>query len=314
MPIVVHGSLAFDRIMTFPGRFKDNILPDKIHNLNVSFYIDHMDEMRGGTGGNVVYSLALLEQRPILVSSIGKDGDSYLEFLKQHQIDMSGVRRVSEAATATASIITDLDNNQITAFFVGAAAYPAAFNFMTLPTDTIAIFNPANNKPDTLRFIDQCQSANIRYIFDPGQTTPDFNGKELKEIINGAYMLTVNDYELALIMKKTGLTEQNLLERVQVLIVTLGKKGSVIKTNDKEIIDIPALRQDTMADPTGAGDAYRAGLLTGLVNNLELEQCGRLAACAASYSIEHIGTQSHTFTMQDFRQRYQESFEEVCPV
>lgn len=315
MSIIVHGALAFDRIMTFPGRFRDNILPDKIHNLNVSFYIDHMDELRGGTGGNVVYTLALLGQSPTLVSSIGRDGDSYLEFLQEHQIDLRGVRQVQEEATATASIITDLDNNQMTAFFVGAAAYPTPFDFSQCDAaTTLVIFTPANNKADTISFIEQCKSSGIRYIFDPGQTTPDFNGKELKEIINGAYILTVNDYELALIMKKTGLTEANLMERTQILITTLGKKGSVIKTRDHQVIDIPALRQDTMKDPTGAGDAYRAGLLTGLAHNLDLAQCGRLAATAASYSIEHVGTQSHTFKMDDFRERYTQSFEEDCPL
>ncbi|MBI2411551.1 MAG: carbohydrate kinase family protein [Candidatus Kerfeldbacteria bacterium] len=309
MNIIIHGSLAFDRIMNFPGKFKENILPNKIHNLNVSFNIHQMEEMRGGTGGNIVYTLALLGEHPVLVSCIGKDGSPYIEFLRNHGVNTEHITTVENEVTAVCNIITDTDNNQITAFFVGAAAQPSKCDFSQWqPEETLVVFAPANNKTDSMHYIADCQRLGLRYIFDPGQTTYDYNGKELKEIIGGAWMLAVNDYELEVVLKKTGLSEQNLLERTEVLLVTLGKKGSVMKTRDGKIFDIPAFVQDKLVDPTGAGDAYRAGLIKGLALGKSLEECGKMGACAASYAIEKVGTQQHTFTLAEFDARYKAFF------
>jgi len=314
MNIIIHGSIAYDRIMNFPGYFKEHILPDKIHSLNVSFQINKLSEMRGGTGGNIAYNMVLLEETPMLLSCVGSDGETYLHSLKELGVRVDAVEKYDDIYTAVCHIITDRGNNQITAFSMGAAARPVHFDFSTVdPKDALVIFAPANNKIDSLQFIAECKKYGIRYIFDPGQTITDYNGKELKECIHGAYIFIANDYELQLTMQKTGLTEPHILERTEILITTLGEKGSVIK-NHKEVIDVPAFLQHHLIDPTGAGDAYRAGLVKGLTAGLPLQQCGYLAACAASYAIEHIGTQSHTYTIKEFRERYKYHLHTICPI
>ena len=315
MNIIIHGSIAYDRIMSFPRYFKDNILPDKIHSLSVSFYIEKMQELRGGCGGNIAYTLGLLQEKPWLIAAVGKDGKEDLTCLAEKGVNIQQVERHEDIISGSCSIITDRANNQITAFYVGAMKYNTNFNFENCdPKNTIAIFAPANNLADSLKYIKACQQKKIKYIFDPGQTLADYNGKQLKDCIRGSYMFTVNDYELSQALKKTGLTENNLLERTEVLITTLGAKGSTIKTRAGKTYDIPALVQDTLKDPTGAGDAYRAGLLKGLVANLSLPQIGNIAATTASFAIETVGTQEHDFTMEEFRQRYLDHFHASCPI
>lgn len=314
MNIIVHGCLAFDRIMDFPGLFRDNILPEKIHSINVSFYIEHVTEMRGGCGGNIAYNLLMLGNKSTVVTTVGTDSDSYIEYWKDHGLPLDGVNKVTDVLSPAASIITDRDNNQITAFSVGAAARPAQFSMERLdPADTIVIFSPANNKSDTMRFVRECKAGRVPYIFDPGQTIPDFNGPELRECIEGAYMFTVNDYELELVKKKTALTEDQIRQQVEILVVTLGAEGSVLKHANGEVhVDIfPAAEVN---DPTGAGDAYRAGLIAGHVAGLDVKHMGQLGACAASYAIEKVGTQEHSFTMDEFRSRYSTHTGEACPI
>lgn len=314
MNIIVHGSIAYDRIMDFPGLFKDNILPDKIHNLSVSFYIDHVDELRGGTGGNIAYNLALLGESPILVTSVGKDFDEYEAFLDEKGITTEHIKRYDKELTASAAIITDRSNNQITAFNVGATAHPSEFDLSQYKgEETIMILAPANNLADTVRFIDECKQYGIRYIFDPGQTIPEFSAEQLIAGIEGAEVFTVNDYELELTMKITGWSEEDILNHTKVLIVTLGEHGSLMKTAEK-IVKVPAFTQETLTDPTGAGDAYRAGLLKGMADGLRLKHMGRLGACAASFAIEKAGTQEHTFTMEEFRNRYKENLGVKSPI
>jgi adenosine kinase len=315
MQIIVHGSIAYDRIMNFPGYFKDNILPDKIHALSVSFYIENVNEMRGGTGGNIVYNFALLEESPSIITSVGKDGGEYLSLLQSMGVNTDNVSVYPDALTSAASIITDRANNQITAFSASAAARPASFDFSTLdPKDTFLLFAPANNKPDALRFIEEAKKYKLNYLFDPGQTIPDFSGEELLSGIDGAFIFTSNDYELELVKKKTGLSDEAILDRVQVLVTTLGARGSVIRQKNAESIQVPAAIQDTLMDPTGAGDAYRAGFTKGFVLGLPLKECGQIAVCTSSYVIEHIGTQEHAFTMDDFRTRYTKFFGAACPI
>lgn len=315
MNIIVHGSIAYDRIMNYPGYFQDHILPDKIHNINVSFYIEKVTEMRGGTGGNIVYNLALLEEKPVIITNVGKDADSYLSFLYGMGIDTTHVGFHDNELTAGATIITDRANNQITAFSPGAAGTPATFDFESVdPKNTIILFAPANNKADVLKFIDEAKRLGIPYMFDPGQTIAEFNGEELARCIEGSLAFTSNDYELELVKQRTGLKMEDILQKTGFTITTLGVKGSVVKKWSGEPIEFPASMQETMKDPTGAGDAYRAGFMKGLLHGLPLADCGQLGACAASFVIEHIGTQEHVFSMDEFRTRYVGFFRTECPV
>lgn len=313
MNIIIHGTIAYDRIMSFPRYFTENIVPDKIHKLSVSFYIDSMNVLRGGTGGNIAYNLGLLGVPSRIITGVGTDASEYLELLKKMNVDVSNVGVHKDVMTPYCSIITDRANNQITAFYVGAAARETHFDFSTCdPADTLVILAPANNTADTLKYVAACKEYGLKYIFDPGQTIGDYNGKQLKECIQGSYMFTANDYEIDLALSKMGLEEEHLLERTAVLVTTLGDKGSVIKTQDGAVIDIDALPQEHIVDPTGAGDAYRAGLIAGIAAGASLENSGRLAACAASFAIEQVGTQEHSYTMDDFRDRYTTYFEIDC--
>lgn len=315
MRIIVHGTLALDRIMVYPGYFKESILPEKIHQISVSFTVEEMSELRGGTGGNIVYNLHLLQQPSTLISALGSNGASYLELLRSFGVDMSAVELHNDILTAAFSVVTDIGNNQIGAFFVGALARPTHFDCSALnPEDTVVILAPANNTPETMKYLRACKQYNLRYFFDPGQTISAMSGDELRAGIEGSAFFIANDYELELMQQKTGLTQEQIQEMPQVLALTLGAEGSVIRARGEQEIHIPAFKQDKLVDPTGAGDAYRAGLLVGYSRGLSLQQIGELGACAASYAIEHVGTQEHTYTMDQFRQRYQENTHQPCPV
>ncbi|PIW37429.1 MAG: carbohydrate kinase family protein [Candidatus Kerfeldbacteria bacterium CG15_BIG_FIL_POST_REV_8_21_14_020_45_12] len=312
--IYVHGSLAFDRIMDFPGYFKDCILPDKIHDLSVSFTVESVNELRGGSGGNIAYNLSLLNEQPYIINGVGTDAESYLTFLRERNIPTDHIEIHSEVATSSASIITDRSNNQITGFSIGASGKPTTFSFHNVDADaSIAIFCPASNTSDSMKLINECKELKIRYIFEPAQTINDFTGDQLKAAISGAEMFTVNDYELELAQRITGWDEARILEETNVLVVTVGEKGSEMRTDEK-IVKIPAANNHELKDPTGAGDAYRAGLLVGMARGLRLKHQGRLGAVAASFAVEHIGTQEHVYSIDDFRTRYQESFEADCPI
>ncbi|MCW1930222.1 MAG: carbohydrate kinase family protein [Candidatus Kerfeldbacteria bacterium] len=314
MNIIVHGSLAFDRIKNFPGYFRDNILPDRIHNLSVSFYIESVEEKRGGTGGNIVYNLALLGERPKILASVGREAVSYIEFLKERNVDVSLLNFNEDAMNSMCDIITDKANNQITAFFVGASGIPTNVDFTKLDREnTIVSLSPANNKADSLKYGKMCKELGITHIFDPGQMTPEYSKEELLMMIDGSALFTVNDYELELVKAKTGLTADEIAQRTDALVITLGAKGSAIKTRSNTF-KIHGFMQDKMVDPTGAGDAYRAGLLKGLTLGLSLEDTGRLAACAASFAIEHHGTQEHAYTHDQFCERYKQYFDQECPL
>lgn len=314
MNIIVHGSLAFDRIKNFPGYFQENILPDRIHNLSVSFYIETIEEKRGGTGGNIVYNLALLGEKPKIMASVGREAASYINFLQERGIDTSLINFNEHAMNSMCDIITDKANNQITAFFVGASGIPTHVDFSQLDREnTIISLSPANNKADSLKYGKMCKELGIKHIFDPGQMTPEYSKEELLMMIEGSQLFTVNDYELELVKAKTGLTADDITQLTDVLVITLGAKGSALKTRSNTF-KVNGFMQDKMVDPTGAGDAYRAGLLKGLSIGLSLEDTARVAACAASFAIEHHGTQEHTYTHDQFCERYKHYFDQECPL
>jgi len=307
MEIYISGSLAYDRIMNFPDRFSNHILPEKIHILNIAFTVDGLEEKFGGTAGNIGYSLALLGEKPIILATGGRDFGPYQAWLEKQELPLSGVRLIPKELTAGAYITTDQTDNQITAFNPGAMLHPSRFDFNgDDPDNKLAIIAPGNLE-DMQVYSRTFRELGIRYIFDPGQATTRFSGGQLLEMITGAFLLITNDYELEMIMQATGLDKQALLTRVQAMITTLGEKGSLLTVQHTEIA-IPAAKARQVVDPTGAGDAYRSGLIKGLAHGEALVQAAKLGAVSASFAVEHVGTQSHVFSLEEFWSRYEETF------
>ncbi|MFO7963141.1 MAG: carbohydrate kinase family protein [Desulfobacterales bacterium] len=307
MKIFISGSLAYDRIMDFPGKFEDHILPDKIHVLNVSFEVNGLTENFGGTAGNIAYSLALLGEKPTILAAVGKDFDRYGEWLMQNGIDLSGIARRPDEFTSGAYITTDLSDNQITGFNPGAMKFPSKYAFDGVdPRNTLAIVSPGNAE-DMLVYSRTYKQMGIGFIFDPGQQIPVLPAEEIAEMIDGSRVLITNDYELDMIKKMTGLTIEGLLGRTRAIITTLGEKGSVILDSRGEE-RIPVVKTDNVVDPTGAGDAYRSGLIKGMVMGKTLSESARIGAACAAYAVECYGTQEHRFTPEEFWNRYREYF------
>ena len=311
--ILVSGSLAYDKIMDFPGKFSDYILPDKIHNLNVAFGIDSIQDNFGGTAGNIAHNLALLQEQPVIFSTAGNDFEKYKNWLELKNIDTSKIVIVKEVPTATAYITTDQSDNQITGFFMGAMKTPAEnISVEDLKDARLAIVSPGNKK-DMGQFSPFYKKNEMWYIFDPGQPVPSFNPQELSECIMGAWALIANDYEISFILEKTKLTKKEILKHCEVVITTLGEKGSSIELQ-KERYEIPVAKPNSVLDPTGAGDAYRAGLIKGIANSLSWEVCGRLGAVVSAYTVEKYGTQTHEFTLEEVKNRYRENFGEEIDI
>ena len=302
MDIIISGSLAYDRIMDFPGYFSEHILPEKIHVLNISFTVNSMTEKFGGTAGNIAYAVAMLGERPQIVATIGHDYHKYYEWLAKNNITAEGIRVIGEEFTAGAYITTDKADNQITGFNPGAMKYPSLFDFDKVnPEESIVIIAPGNLE-DMMTYSQTCKERCIDYIFDPGQSLPMWNIQDLVRCIEGSTILISNDYELELIMSKTRLDSDALLKLTKTIITTLGEKGSCIYTQDYEI-EVPAIKPRKVVDPTGAGDAYRAGLIKGLIHGKDIELCALMASVCASFAVESYGTQEYTFTSKEFGER-----------
>ncbi len=307
MHIFISGSLAFDRIMDFPGRFADHILPEKIHILNVCFMVNGLIERFGGTAGNIAYNLALLGEKPVILATGGRDFGPYEDWLIGLGLPLGGIRPIPQEFTAGAYITTDQGDNQITGFNPGAMKYPSEFSFNGIdPRDTLAIVAPGNLE-DMLAYTRTYKTEGVPYIFDPGQSIPAWEGADLKEMATGAMALIVNDYELEMFRKKTGLKEAGILELTGVLITTKGEAGSVLLTDQGEEA-IPAAPAPGVVDPTGAGDAYRAGLIKGLILGLPWVTAARMGAVLASFAVEQQGTQEHQPEPADFWGRYAANF------
>ncbi len=310
MQILVSGSLAYDRIMDFPGKFADHILPEKIHILNVCFVVNSLKEKFGGTAGNIAYNLALLGERPLILATAGNDFDRYEAWLRKHNLPLSGIRRIEEEMTAGAYITTDMADNQITGFNPGAMNYPSLQQFDGVnPRETLAIVAPGNVE-DMVAYVRSYKQHKIPYIFDPGQQISVLSVEQLIEMITGSELLICNDYELERIIQTTELEITDLLQRTRAVISTLGDKGSLLTTPQHET-KIPAVKASQVQDPTGAGDAYRAGLIKGLVLGKELPDAARMGATCASYAVEHHGTQEHSFTQEGFWARHLATFDAV---
>jgi len=302
MNIIVSGSLAYDRIMDFPGHFSDHILPGKIHVLNVCFQVNGMREKFGGTAGNIAYALSLVGEKPTISAAIGHDYHRYFDWMAKNGISTDGIKIIKDEFTAGAYITTDLADNQITGFNPGAMKYSSSLDFANLnPEDTIAIVSPGNLE-DMVNYPRVCKQRGIGYIFDPGQSLPVLAAADVAEAIDGCRILISNDYELEMIMNKTALDKKDLIRRAGTVIVTLGEKGSQIITAKGET-NIPVVKPRTVEDPTGAGDAYRGGLISGLVRGKDIEQSARLGSVCASFAVECYGTQEYRFSPEEFEER-----------
>lgn len=302
MNIIVSGSLAYDRIMDFPGHFSDHILPEKIHVLNVSFTVSGLVEKFGGTAGNIAYNLSLLGERPLIVATIGRDYHRYFDWLEKNNLPQHGIKIIEDELTAGAYITTDKADNQITGFNPGAMKFVAAINFDQIDrNNTIAIIAPGN-LDDMINCSTNYKARGIDYIFDPGQSLPMWESEDLLRCLEGSKIMISNDYELELICNKTGLDKPELLQRTNTIITTLGELGSCVSTPDSEI-KIPPVEVKEVVDPTGAGDAYRAGLIKGLTQGLNIGRCAEMGSACASFAIERYGTQEHSFNTKEFNKR-----------
>jgi len=310
MKVLVSGSLAYDRIMNFNDHFKKYILPHKIHILNVSFTVDNFSENFGGTAGNMAYNLSLLGFEPVILAAAGNDFSHYKKWLIRNKINVGFIKEFKKEKTAAAYIITDKDDNQITSFFQGALkhSYVPKISKIVAKEKVWAIVAPGNPK-DMAYFCRQYQKMAIPYIFDPGQAIPSLTKEDLILGISAAQIFISNDYELELVLNKTGFTIDDIKTKVKLLITTRGPQGSLIYKN-KKTFKIPPAKPKNDNDPTGAGDAYRAGLLKGLVENLTIEKIGRLAGLVSIYTVEKYGTQTHHFSWLALKRRYKENFAE----
>ncbi len=307
MSVLICGSMAYDHIMLFKDRFKNHILPEKVHILNVAFMVPDMRREFGGCAGNIAYNLNLLEGDIALpMATVGKDFDPYAYWLDKRGIDRRHISVIEETFTAQAFITTDLDDNQITAFHPGAMNESHRNNIRDAGGIKLGIISP-DGREGMLQHADQFVEAGIPFIFDPGQGLPMFNGPELTQFIDKAAWVAVNDYEWQLMQDRTGLAAADITARARALIVTRGSEGSVIYTKDRQYT-IPLAKAVAMQDPTGCGDAYRAGLLYGLRHDMDWETTGRIASLMGAIKIEQNGTQNHRFSPDEFKARFAEEF------
>jgi len=295
MNVVVTGSLSYDFIMDFSGRFADRIMPDKIHKISLSFIVDTLNKQFGGTAVNQAYTLKLLGMEPLIVTAAGNDFEEYFKFLKKHKIPIAGISVFKDEPCSSYHVVTDTDDNQIGSFYIGASRYN---DRLKIPNNAdFVIIGPTDPKA-MIQYVNQCKGK--KYLYDPAFQIGNFSAEELRAGISNAEILIGNDYEIALMKRKVDIS-------VPILVTTLGSKGSVIETK-KESIYIKPAKPKNVSDPTGAGDAYRAGFIAGYLRGLSLQACGQMGSVAAVYTVEKYGTQTHTFTKKEFISRYKKNF------
>jgi len=309
MSILVSGSLVYDNIMNFPDSFRNHILPEQVHILNVCFMVDRVERSWGGTAGNIAYSMRLLGGAPIVVSAVGTDGGDYLDHLRGNGINIDNVVKSDKQLTAGAYITTDADDNQITAFYNGPLDLSLQTNVNDLENITLALISPTH-KEVMKRHLKDCHEAGIKTVLDLGQQLTAFNQTELRQMIEQSDFIIGNDYEMKLLQQKSEMSASEIADGKRILITTLGEKGSVITTAEGEMVEVGACAPKSLDDPTGAGDAFRAGFFVGYELGYSLKTCGQMGSVAASYAIESYGTQAHKFSAEEFCQRYESVFKE----
>jgi adenosine kinase len=307
--IVLTGSIAFDYLMSFPGRFAEVIMPDQLENISLSFLVDYMVKQRGGVAANIAYTMALLGGRPTIMATAGQDFKEYRAWLEEQGVDTSALVSIEDVFTASFFVTTDLDQNQIASFYTGAMAFANKLTFKEFAPDaTLATISP--NDPKAMQnYIRECKELGIPYVYDPSQQTIRLTGEELYEGIEGCYLLAVNTYEFHLIQERTGLNKQEILDLVNVLLITSGADGSELMA-DGNSWHIPVVPPKAIVEPTGAGDAFRGGMIRGMELGLPWPIAGRMGALASTHVLENVGTQNHHFTAESFISRYREFFDD----
>jgi len=311
MNVVVTGSIAFDYLMTFPGRFAEHILPDQIEHLSVSFLVDEMKKQRGGCAANLAYNLALLGERPRLMGTVGQDFGEYRAWLEQHGVDTSLTHDEVDLFTASFFVSTDLDGNQIASFYTGAMARARNLSLNDLEADQVDLVVISPNDPQAMvKYAAECRELSIPYLYDPSQQIIRLSGDELRPGLEGCDLLVVNEYEFGMLREKTGLSAEAIRSApTRACVVTLGAEGSRIWA-DEIVYDVPPAPPRRIDDPTGVGDAFRAGLIKGLALDLPWGLAGRMGALAATYTLEQPGPQSHHYTLAEFVARFREYFDD----
>ncbi len=310
MFIVLTGSVAFDYLMTFPGYFKDHILPDKLDTISLSFLVDSFKKQRGGIAPNIAYTLALLGEKPHIMATVGEDFTEYRAWLESQGVDTSRMKVIPGEVTASFFCNTDRSHNQIASFYPGAMGFGKQLSFRDWvgPRPDLVVISP--NDPEAMKqHVLECSELGIPYLYDPSQQIVRLTGEELRVGIEAALALFVNDYECGLVQKMTGMNPQAMLNSLQFVVVTRGRHGSTVYTQGKEH-NIPVIPPDHIADPTGVGDAYRGGFLSGYSHGLDPEICGQMGTLAATYCLEHEGPQGHSYTVSEFIKRYRKHFDD----
>lgn len=311
MEVIVTGSIAYDYLMRFPGSFREHIHTEALEQISLSFLVEEMTKHWGGVAANIAYTMARLGLRPKLMGTVGRDFPDYREWLESAGVDTSTVRQIDSVFTASFFCNTDNDNNQLASFYSGAMELARDYHLKDVVNDTapeLVIVSP--NDPQAMsNLVAECRAKGYRFIYDPSQQIARMDGETLRRDMEGAYAMVVNQYEAHMIEDKTGLTLSDLRGMIDLLVITHGKDGSRIYENGN-IIEVPAFAPDELKDPTGAGDAFRAGLFTGILKGLPLEIAGRIGALSATYALEFVGTQNHRFTMQNFVERFNRTVED----
>lgn len=306
--ILIGGSIAYDNIMEFPGLFKDHILPEKIHSLNVSFLVETLKKVRGGTAPNIAYNLSLVGEKASIFGTAGKDFSEYRHWLIENGVETKHIRILEDDFTANCFITTDMANNQITGFYPGAMARDAEISLKDIDLKDVSMVVIAPTEPDAMiKWTKECQELEVPYLYDPGMQIPRLTGHDLIKGIMGAKIAIFNEYEYIMMVEKTALSREEILNNVDLLVETLGARGSNLWTR-KERIHVPAAKPTHVVDPTGAGDAYRAGLLKGYFEGAKLDVIGRCASVSAVYALEHKGGTGHKYTTEEFNTRYKENY------
>ena len=310
MNILLTGSIAYDYLMSFPGYFRDHILPDHLDKISLSFLVESMVRLRGGIAPNIAYTLALLGEHPRLFATVGEDFAEYREILEKNGVDTTWARVIPGEYTASFFANTDRSNAQIASFYPGAMAHAADLSLRELDGEQPDVVVISPNDPRAMTtYVEECQELGLSYIYDPSQQIVRLNARDIENGLEGARALFVNEYELALIQNITNMEEDALRSQVEFMVVTLGERGAVIYA-EGEKVGVPVIEPECIADPTGVGDAFRGGFLTGYANDLDWETCGRMGALAAAYCLEQRGTQTHFFTPAEFVARFREHFDD----
>ncbi len=310
MSILISGSLAYDTIMDFPDSFKNHILPDQIHILNVCFIVEDMKKNFGGCAGNIAYTMNLLGEAPIILAPLGKDGVEYKQFFESKGINTKYIPLSSKKLTSHAQITTDKDHNQIIAYSNGAGDEATQLHVADISEPIEFAMITPTKKQAMIQHANECREKNIPFVFDPSHQLTAFTNEELRDLLQKATFYIANDYEMKLTEQKTGWSLEQMLEHVKIIIVTLGEKGSFVRTHN-ELFEIKPCPAFSVQDPTGAGDAYRAGFFTAYAKGMNLDTCAQVGSVAATYTVEHAGTQNHSFTLQEFSDRYEKTYGEA---